>query len=211
MLATTKRLHIMNSHVATIKIPHALSACTGAAVIFLTSYLYTVWTRVSCQAVSPMNGLGTILRTTTVALMNCLEYSVRWTARAWFSAKEHNYQLNIVFCMIYSDILPFFLSHNILFFGLLQANNNTTLGYLQMCTSWSYFSKELSVLSNEDVLVKISPFFLRGHYGSPALYHQLSASEGILCNLPLEIPPPIYLTSTICIAVCGGWPSVLWS
>ena len=36
------------------QISHALSnimACTGAAVIFLTSYPYTVWNRVSCQAV----------------------------------------------------------------------------------------------------------------------------------------------------------------
>ena len=32
-------------------------ACTGAAVIFLTSHPYTVWTQVSYQAVSPTNGL----------------------------------------------------------------------------------------------------------------------------------------------------------
>ena len=36
-------------------------ACTGGAVISLTSYPYTVCTRVSCQAVSPTNGLGTRL------------------------------------------------------------------------------------------------------------------------------------------------------
>ena len=48
------------------QISHALSnirfmACTGGAVISLTSYPYTVCTRVSCQAVSPTNGLGTRL------------------------------------------------------------------------------------------------------------------------------------------------------
>ena len=64
MQATTTRLHIMNSHVASIKYHMhypIFMACTGAAVMFLTSYPYTVWTRVSCQAVSPTNGLGTRL------------------------------------------------------------------------------------------------------------------------------------------------------
>ena len=36
-------------------------ACTGGAVISLTSYPYTVCTWVSCQAVPPTNGLGTRL------------------------------------------------------------------------------------------------------------------------------------------------------
>ena len=64
LLATTMRLHNANSHVATIKYHMhypIFMACTGGAVISLTSYPYTVWTRVSCQAVSPMNGLGTRL------------------------------------------------------------------------------------------------------------------------------------------------------
>ena len=54
----------MDSHVATVKYHMhypIFMACTGAAVIFLTSYPYTVRTRVNCQAVSPMNGLGTRL------------------------------------------------------------------------------------------------------------------------------------------------------
>ena len=36
-------------------------ACMRALVISLTSYPYTVWTQVSCQAVSPTNSLGTRL------------------------------------------------------------------------------------------------------------------------------------------------------
>ena len=44
-------------------------ACTGTsgAVISLTSYPYTACTRVSCQAVSPTNGLGTRLIGTKIA------------------------------------------------------------------------------------------------------------------------------------------------
>ena len=64
LLATTTRLHITNSHVVTIKYHMhypIFMACTGGAVISLTSYPYTVCTRVSCQAVSPTNGLGTRL------------------------------------------------------------------------------------------------------------------------------------------------------
>ena len=38
-------------------------ACGVAAVIFMTSYPYTVQIRVSCLAVSPTNGLGTRLDT----------------------------------------------------------------------------------------------------------------------------------------------------
>ena len=38
-------------------------ACTGAAVIFMMSYPYTVWTWVGYQTVSPMDGLGMRLHT----------------------------------------------------------------------------------------------------------------------------------------------------
>ena len=72
LLATTC-LHITNSHVAMIKYHMhypIFVAHTGGAVISLTSYPYTVWTRVSCQAVSPTNGLGTRL-----FLTQCLHYS----------------------------------------------------------------------------------------------------------------------------------------
>ena len=46
------------------QISYALSnihGCIGATVISLTSYLYTIWTCVSCQIVSQTNGLGTRL------------------------------------------------------------------------------------------------------------------------------------------------------
>ena len=52
------------SHVAMIKYHMqypVFMACTGTAVISLTSYPYIVWTWVSYQAVSPTNGLGTRL------------------------------------------------------------------------------------------------------------------------------------------------------
>ena len=57
-------------------------ACKGTSVISLTSYPYIVWTRVSCQAVSPTNGLGmrlTLAWTKDSRVLNiqqsCLEYS----------------------------------------------------------------------------------------------------------------------------------------
>ena len=56
--------NITNSHKTTIKYHMhypIFTACTGGVVISLTSYPYTVWPWVSCQAVSPMNGLGTRL------------------------------------------------------------------------------------------------------------------------------------------------------
>ena len=52
------------SHVAIIKYHMhypIFMPCTSAAVISLKSYLCTVWTQVSCQAISPTNGLGTRL------------------------------------------------------------------------------------------------------------------------------------------------------
>ena len=54
VLPATMLLHITDSHVATIK--HHMHypifmACTGGAVIFVTSNPYTVWTSVSHQAV----------------------------------------------------------------------------------------------------------------------------------------------------------------
>ena len=58
-------VYITNSHVVTIKYHMhypIFMACMGGAVISLMSYPYTVCTRVSCQAVSPTNGLGTRLQ-----------------------------------------------------------------------------------------------------------------------------------------------------
>ena len=83
LLATTTPLHITNSHVATIKYHMhypIFMACTGGAVIFLTSYPYTAWTQVSCQAVSPTNGLGTRLHNSKplhMQLCLCSRYSSR--------------------------------------------------------------------------------------------------------------------------------------
>ena len=63
-------------------------ACTGEAVISLTSYLYTVWTWVSYQVVSPTNGLGTRLGlglyTCRSGLLNGQQASCRlfWHGRA---------------------------------------------------------------------------------------------------------------------------------
>ena len=70
-------LLITNSHMTSIKYHMhypIFMDCTGAAVVFLMSYPYTVWTRVSCQAVSSTNGLGTRLYTHTQIRMNTHKY-----------------------------------------------------------------------------------------------------------------------------------------
>ena len=58
---------------------HAYSWCTGWAVISVTSYPYTLWTRVSCQAVSPMNGLGMRLGAAWLAINNIIFFGGSYT------------------------------------------------------------------------------------------------------------------------------------
>ena len=69
-------LHIMNSHMAIIKYHMhypIFMACTGAAVIFMTSNPYTVWTSVTYQAVSPTNNLAMWLKLTrNIFFLLCL-------------------------------------------------------------------------------------------------------------------------------------------
>ena len=88
----------------------------GAAVIFLTSYPYTVWTRVSCQAVSPTNGLGT-------RLYSSQPEPLPWTAS----------------CLI-SELRP--SANSVNFHPVLQQLNSCHLTYYNQHAVWKLFDQK---------------------------------------------------------------------
>ena len=88
----------------------------GAAVIFLTSYPSTVWTHVSCQAISPMNGLGT-------RLYSSQPEPLPWTAS----------------CLI-SELRP--SANSVNFHPVLQQLNSCHLTYYNQHAVWKLFDQK---------------------------------------------------------------------